>query len=54
MEGPKAVLSLASVLGTKCGLAAKIAREVSPSVIESEEVKDKCLCNLHFFILFPF
>jgi hypothetical protein len=54
MEGPKAVISLASVLGTECGLAAKITWEVSPAVIESEEVKDKCLCNLHFFILFPF
>jgi hypothetical protein len=52
MESPEAVVSLASILGTECGFEAKIAREVSPAVIESREVKEKSLYNLNFLIWF--
>jgi hypothetical protein len=52
MESPEAVVSLASILGTERGFEAKIAREVSPAVIESREVKEKSLCNLNFLIWF--
>jgi hypothetical protein len=43
MESPEAVVSLASIIGTEHGFEANVAGEVSPAVIESWEVKEKCL-----------